>query len=269
MDFGIGFSEMIVILVLVLVFFGSKEIPHFVREAGKILGKVRRYSDTIKRELDTVTRSLDLKDSPQDGVSSVQTRKREMRQKYRQLLAEMPLEDRQSKSKTICDLLLAAPEFTKAKAVMVYISQEMEVDTQAIVDAVIAAGKRCVVPFCRDINSSILGIAAITDPVKELQKGSFDIMEPIEALRDNFFKSDLNLILCPGLAFDEYGARLGRGKGYYDNFLRELKGKITIFGLAFQCQIDANVPFSYNDVKVDLVLTEMGRVSKTVDTVMV
>ena len=59
MNTGFGFSEILLIATLIVIFFGSKELPSLLREIAKFTAKVRRYSDRIKRELDDVTRSLD------------------------------------------------------------------------------------------------------------------------------------------------------------------------------------------------------------------
>ena len=36
MDMGVGFTEILLILLLVLIFFGSKELPKFVRESARL-----------------------------------------------------------------------------------------------------------------------------------------------------------------------------------------------------------------------------------------
>lgn len=64
----------------------------------------------------------------------------------------------------------------------------------------------------------------------------------------------------PGLAFSRDGARLGRGKGYYDTYLEKClheQGHIPpTIALAFYQQICSEVPMSQHDRKVDLVLFE-------------
>ena len=80
MNTGFGFSEMLLVLVLVVVFFGSKELPAFLREIAKFTAKVRRYSDRIKRELDEVTRSLD--PQPVPPFADQQTKKEKLRTRY-------------------------------------------------------------------------------------------------------------------------------------------------------------------------------------------
>jgi 5-formyltetrahydrofolate cyclo-ligase len=88
-----------------------------------------------------------------------------------------------------------------------------------------------------------------------------DCPGPAPLKRDNFFKSDIQLIVCPAVAFDRYGGRLGRGKGSYDRFLKEMKGRVPIYGIAFDCQIMGSqdrLPFAYHDVVMDQVVTESG-----------
>ena len=67
---------------------------------------------------------------------------------------------------------------------------------------------------------------------------------------------DLDLVVMPGVAFTEAGARLGHGKGYYDKYLASLRDpKPTTIALAFREQILDELPTGPHDVPVDLVLT--------------
>jgi len=64
-------------------------------------------------------------------------------------------------------------------------------------------------------------------------------------------------VVVPGLAFDKTKNRLGRGKGFYDKFLRKLGEKTVNVGVAFDFQVIRHVP-SYPDKyeKVDALVTE-------------
>lgn len=64
-----------------------------------------------------------------------------------------------------------------------------------------------------------------------------------------------DLILIPGLAFDENGHRLGRGGGYYDRWLAE-KGRVPAIGICFDCQIVPAIPMETHDIRVDGWVTE-------------
>ena len=56
MNMGMNFSEIAVILVLVLIFFGSKEIPNIIRQAARFVGKVRMYSEKVKKEINEISK---------------------------------------------------------------------------------------------------------------------------------------------------------------------------------------------------------------------
>jgi 5-formyltetrahydrofolate cyclo-ligase len=62
------------------------------------------------------------------------------------------------------------------------------------------------------------------------------------------------LILIPGLAFSESGMRLGRGKGFYDQYLAHYSG-IKV-GVCFSDQIVDLVPAEKHDVNLDYIVTE-------------
>jgi 5-formyltetrahydrofolate cyclo-ligase len=89
---------------------------------------------------------------------------------------------------------------------------------------------------------------------EELSLGSYGILEPrTEKIRKTNVE-DIDLIIVPGVAFDEKGNRLGHGKGFYDRLLK--KTKATVIGLAFEFQILENIPTDKNDVPVDMIITE-------------
>ena len=83
----------------------------------------------------------------------------------------------------------------------------------------------------------------------------------------------LDIILMPGVAFDESFNRLGHGKGYYDYFLtryRQAKenGKMPVLvALAFKEQMvgDNQVPTDVSDWPVDIIVTGDGRCLRRVD----
>ncbi|MBY0429115.1 MAG: 5-formyltetrahydrofolate cyclo-ligase [Alphaproteobacteria bacterium] len=67
-----------------------------------------------------------------------------------------------------------------------------------------------------------------------------------------------DIILCPMLAFDRTGARLGYGGGYYDATLQSLRAKKTIMvvGVAHARQEVPMVPTGKYDQKLDVIITE-------------
>jgi len=47
----IGASEIIIILLFVVVFFGANKIPSFARSAGKFIREIKHASNEIKEEI--------------------------------------------------------------------------------------------------------------------------------------------------------------------------------------------------------------------------
>ena len=65
-----------------------------------------------------------------------------------------------------------------------------------------------------------------------------------------------DLVIVPGVAFDIKGARIGKGKGYYDRFLQVTSA--FRLALAFDCQLIENVPTELHDIPMNAILSESG-----------
>jgi len=86
----------------------------------------------------------------------------------------------------------------------------------------------------------------------------------------------LDLIVMPGLAFDENLRRLGHGKGYYDNFLMRYRSNVQVdeqrvsrkpylVALALEEQLlppDEKIPVTDHDWPVDALIVGNGRFLK-------
>lgn len=255
---GLGFFEILVVLLMILLFFGSKELPHFIREGARLLGKVRRYSDKVRREIDEVTSIVPSSSGDAEQDDDVNIQKKKMREVFLEKRKKLTIDERKIKSDAIIELFCQTEEFHKAHVILVYASTKSEVQTDALIQKLFDMDKRVILPYCESGNTD-MGIAEIIDISDDLVDGQYNIMEPRKELWDNFLKSDIQLAICPGVGFDKNGARLGRGKGCYDYFLKELKDKISLIGFAYSCQIhDDLIPFDYHDISMDMVITEDG-----------
>ena len=87
-----------------------------------------------------------------------------------------------------------------------------------------------------------------------LTEGAFHIEEPAGEAFTQFNEIDLSII--PGVSFDRYGNRLGRGKGYYDKLLPKLSS--YNIGICYQFQTREEIPSEPFDRKMDEVWTEEG-----------
>jgi 5-formyltetrahydrofolate cyclo-ligase len=263
MNFGLGgLSEIALIFMLILLLFGTKEVPHIFRELARVFAKIKVYTDKVKRELDE---AIKLEEPKNNFESMHQKKKKELRLRFRAARKGLTAQQRIEKSNDIWKHLVGTPQYKDARAIMVYSSIGFEVETRTHIIQMLAKGKRVILPYCKN-NINELGIGEAKDLENDVAPGAFGIIEPVEGMRNNFFKSDLQLIVCPAVAFDPDGGRLGNGKGYYDSFLKELKGRVPLFGVAFDCQIlSENIPFDYHDVAMDQVITESGLLLKKED----
>ena len=91
-----------------------------------------------------------------------------------------------------------------------------------------------------------------------MQKGSYNIYEPQGETFTDLVSIDAAII--PGVSFDRHGNRLGRGKGYYDRFLKKLN--TFKIGICFSFQISDEIPHDEHDIAMDEIWTEEGYVSK-------
>ncbi len=70
------------------------------------------------------------------------------------------------------------------------------------------------------------------------------------------------VLVVPLLAWDRRGYRLGYGGGFYDRTLAGLRaaGPVAAIGFAFAAQEVAEVPTGPTDQRLDMIVTETGRV---------
>jgi 5-formyltetrahydrofolate cyclo-ligase len=158
-------------------------------------------------------------------------------------------EARKSKSREIGERLFALPEFRAAGVVMFFASFRSEVDTLTMIRHALAAGKRVFLP---KVKGRELALFEIRDFDKDTVPGAWSIPEPRETLPAAI--REVDLMIVPGLAFDENGNRLGYGAGFYDRILPSFPR--TTVALAFEEQIVPAVPVSNHDIPVKKIITE-------------
>ena len=144
--------------------------------------------------------------------------------------------------------LSAHKRMAEAQTVMLYCSLPDEVDTHGLIDTLYGEGKTVVLPVVTGEGEMELRVYHGAD---SLRRGSFDILEPVGERFADYESIDLAVI--PGMAFDDSGHRLGRGKGYYDRFLVNLPHCYKI-GMCFDFQRVEHVPCESTDIAVDEVI---------------
>lgn len=88
---------------------------------------------------------------------------------------------------------------------------------------------------------------------KRLVPGAFSILEPIDG-SDQVEMDEIDAFLCPGLAFDSRGGRLGRGRGFYDRALAHARADALKIGVCFECQVVPETFQEPHDIRMDLLI---------------
>ena len=158
-------------------------------------------------------------------------------------------------SEQVCINLAETVEYIDSQNIMFYVATRSEVQTEEMIKISVNVGKNIFVPI---ILTECINLAPSTiyDFDNELEKGKKGILEPKKEYYRLFPPEDIDLIIVPGVAFDLSGNRIGRGFGYYDNFLRKIGTSTKIIALAFEMQIVEKIPNDKNDIPVHKIITE-------------
>lgn len=163
--------------------------------------------------------------------------------------------DREKLSLDISLRLQQFPPFQRAQAVAFYVHVRSEVSTRRSIAQRFQAGKQVVVPKVAGKNLELY----IIEDFHELEPGAFGVLEPTQAVCNWPYRRvavDLiDMIVVPGMVFDQKGGRIGYGGGYYDRLLASASVASAV-ALAFECQIVSQVPNAEHDQFVDAVITE-------------
>lgn len=166
-----------------------------------------------------------------------------MRREVRLLLSKLSAAEIAAKSEAIWRQVEPMEEFRQAATVLLFASLPSEVQTQSFMQRW-SEQKLLLLPIVHG-DTLLVGASAA------LKKNDlFGILEPARALAEI---PPVDVAIIPGLAFDKRGNRLGRGKGYYDRFLKTINPPYKI-GVCFACQLLEQVPHEEQDVKMDKVV---------------
>lgn len=167
-------------------------------------------------------------------------------------------------AKSASECFFKSKEYIDSKYIFAYMAMNDEIDMSIVIKKVLQDGKKVLLPrMTEDLkNMDFYFISSLNDDFTNDNK--YKILEPTL----NNKKIDINdipeksIFLVPGLAFNLEGARLGRGKGFYDKYLAKIVQKDVIFcGVCTVNVITKAIPIQENDFKMNYLLTEYGFIS--------
>jgi TatA/E family protein of Tat protein translocase len=62
--FGIGFQEMLIILVVVLIFFGPKRLPDLAKSLGKGIAEFKKASEEVRKGIEDAVKEESVAETP-------------------------------------------------------------------------------------------------------------------------------------------------------------------------------------------------------------
>jgi 5-formyltetrahydrofolate cyclo-ligase len=154
-------------------------------------------------------------------------------------------------SRAICERIRQQDVWQKAGAVLFYAALTGEPDLALLIESGLKEGKTIALPRY-DGGSARYQVCRINEPAAKLVGGQFGVMEPSpECPVAELNKLDLALV--PGIGFSLNGCRLGRGKGYFDRMLSEVRGWKC--GVAFDWQVTIEIPTEQHDIRLNSIVT--------------
>ncbi|KAM4593644.1 5-formyltetrahydrofolate cyclo-ligase [Odontesthes bonariensis] len=197
-------------------------------------------------------------------MAPVRAAKQALRRAIKVRVAALSAEEKRRQSLLVAQELFRHPKYVSSQRVAVFLSMNDEVCTQEIIKDMFKWGKSCFIPRYErsSSNMDMLKLNSLQD-MESLPLTSWNIRQPAEddnSREEALTSGGLDLILMPGLGFDRFGKRIGRGKGFYDTYLERCskhpKGKPYTIALAFKEQLCQEIPVDANDVLIDEVLYE-------------
>lgn len=172
-----------------------------------------------------------------------------IRQSYLDIRNQIPRAEIEDRSARISRNIITSELFMKADKIYSYFPIGSEVDLRGLMQLCWDVGKRVAIPR---ILGKEMAFFEIND-FDHLEDGPLGTKQPPDSGAPTFWEHAL--VLCPGVAFDNRGYRLGYGAGYYDKFLAREPEHITI-GVAYGSQIGADLPVEAHDMPLDYIVTD-------------
>lgn len=183
--------------------------------------------------------------------------KRELRDRMKRVRRALGDENRAARSAAIAEQVVGLSAWQAARTVAVFVPMRTEIDVGLLEQRARAAGKRVVAPRMveHDDGRLELELREWETGVAPVESGKMVREPPASApLVD---PAEVDLVVVPGLAFDERGARIGYGAGLYDRLLPKCTRAERV-GVAHDFQLLAEIPEGPDDQRVDVIVTNQA-----------
>lgn len=179
--------------------------------------------------------------------------KQKLRRRILKMRESLSPEEVREKSLAVCERLVSHPAFNSGETILFYSPIRKEVDIRPAMEKAWSAGKRVVLPKVEPKTKTLACYRLQRG--EPLVSGIFGILEPPGEESARIAPESLDLVVVPGIAFDEQGYRLGYGGGYYDRFFARYPGSFLRVGVAYSFQVVSTIYPEKHDQRLDGLIT--------------
>ena len=180
-------------------------------------------------------------------MNSISEQKKFLRKEIKQKKGLIDPYEAKRKASRVFAEIETLKEFNEANTILAFWALPDEIATQ---DFILkwSGQKRIVLPV---VVGEELELRLFAGLEKLEQSNNFGIMEPKTG--EIVSPSEIDFAIIPGVAFDKTGNRLGRGKGFYDRIMPQLKNILKV-GIGYEFQLVDSIPIAEFDLPVDIVI---------------
>ena len=150
----------------------------------------------------------------------------------------------------------------QAKTIAIYLTNDGELDTMPFIHWCWQRGITVCIPRIHPFSANHLLFMRYHQN-SEMKANKFGIPEPILSCEDVIPLNDIDIIFTPLVAFDDQGARLGMGGGFYDrtlskwhkSFCQDNDTNLWPIGIAHDCQQVESIPIEHWDIPIPEIIT--------------
>ncbi|MFB6356277.1 MAG: 5-formyltetrahydrofolate cyclo-ligase [bacterium] len=193
--------------------------------------------------------------------------KENQRKRLRTRRQSLELQYVEEKSKQVCDRLEGFEEFQKVSNVGCYLplKHDREVDLRHLIQRQVDK-KNILLPRMNQEHQSLdyfyfpgnENTTSENIPIFHYEQlGGIEINQGVPEPRPascDPFQGEPDLVLVPGVGFDESRDRLGLGAGYFDRYLHSLENSVTV-GVGYDFQVVDSIVTHSHDITLDYVVT--------------
>ena len=172
--------------------------------------------------------------------------KKMLRREVRERVSLLEANDKYMRSVAICDEVRKHLAVSNARVVALFSPLGYEPDVWPLVES-LSVIVSVVLPR---VEGDVMNFYCYEK--ESMAIGSFGINEPQDSLPVAPYEIDA--VVVPGLAFTKNGARMGRGKGYYDKYLSQNDFSALKIGVCYKEQLVDEIPVEKHDVMMDVVI---------------